>query len=88
MAVKHVKTKTGFEMDLDDSCIDDMELFEAVADAQSGNMLAVATIIRKVFGENRKALYDHCRLEDGRVPTQAVSDEITEVFEALNAKNS
>ena len=34
MAVKHIKTKTGFEADIDDCCIDDMELFEAVADLQ------------------------------------------------------
>lgn len=88
MAVKHIKTRTGFEMDIDDSCIDDMELFEAVADLQAGNTLAVPTVIRKIFGENKKALYDHCRLESGRVPTQAISNEIAEVFEALNAKNS
>ena len=88
MAVKHIKTKTGFEMDIDDSCIDDMELFEEVADVQAGNILAIPAIIRKICGDSKKALYDHCRLEDGRVPTQAISDEITEIFEALNAKNS
>ena len=88
MAVKHIKTKTGFEMDIDDSCIDDMELFEAIADLQGGNTFAVSTVIRKVCGDQKKALYDHCRLKEGRVPVQAVTDEITDIFEALNAKNS
>lgn len=86
--VKHIKTKTGFEADIDDSCIDDMELFEAVADLQAGNALAIPAIIKKIIGDRKKDLYDHCRLEGGRVPTQAVSEEITEIFEALNAKNS
>ncbi len=88
MAVKHIKTRTGFEMEIDDSCIDDMELFEAVADLQGGNTLAIPTVIRKVCGEYKKALYDHCRLESGRVPTQAITEEITDIFTALNAKNS
>lgn len=88
MAVKHIKTSTGFEMEIDDSCLDDMELFEAVADLQGGNNLAVPIVVRKIFGKDKKALYDHCRLESGRVPTQAISEEIREVFEALNGKNS
>lgn len=87
MAIKHIKTRTGFEIDIDDSCLDDMELFEAVADVQAGNTLAIPTVIRKVCGDKKKMLYDHCRLENGRVPTQAISDEVTEIFEALGAKN-
>ena len=88
MAVKHIKTKTGFELDLDDAVIDDMELFEAVADLQAGNTIAIPVVIRKIFGEHKKALYDHCRLENGRVPIQTVTEEISAIFEALNAKNS
>lgn len=88
MAIQHIKTSTGFECDIDDSCIDDMELFEAVADLQAGNSLAIPTVIRKICGDNKAALYDHVRLENGRVPVQAVSEEISEIFEGLKAKNS
>ncbi len=88
MAVKHVKTKTGFELDIDEAVIDDMELFEAVADLQAGDTMAIPVVIRKICGEHKKALYDHCRLESGRVPTQAVAEEVSAIFEALNAKNS
>ncbi len=87
MAMKHIKTSTGFEADIDDSCIDDMELFEAVADLQSGNAMAIPIVVKKVGGAYKQALYDHCRLPDGRVPVQAVSNEIGEIFNALNAKN-
>jgi len=85
--MKHIKTATGFEADIDESCIDDMELFDAVAELQGGNVFAVPTVINKLCGEHKKELYDHCRLENGRVPTQAVITEITEIFTALNAKN-
>ena len=88
MAVKHIVTKTGFELDVDEAVIDDMELFEAVADLQAGNTMTIPVIIRKICGDSKKALYDHCRLESGRVPTQAVTEEIGAIFEALNAKNS
>lgn len=87
MAVKHIKTSTGFEADIDDSCIDDMELFEAVIDLQAGNALAIPTVVRKIGGIHKEALYDHCRLETGRVPVEAVAEEIGEIFNALNAKN-
>lgn len=87
MAVKHIKTKTGFEADIDDCCIDDMELFEAVADLQAGDAMAIPVVIRKVGGVHKEALYNHCRLPDGRVPVRAVSEEIAEIFAALNAKN-
>lgn len=87
MAVKHIKTSTGFEADIDDSCIDDMELFEAVVDLQGGNALAIPLVVKKIGGIHKNALYDHCRLENGRVPVAAVAEEIGEIFNALNAKN-
>ena len=81
--VKHIKTTTGFEMDIDESVIDDMELFDAVAAIQGGDVFAVPTVIDKLCGEQKKALYDHCRLGSGRVPTQAVVAEITDIFNGL-----
>lgn len=85
--VKHIKTATGFECDIDDSAIDDMELFDAIADLQAGEVMAVPSVINKLVGDNKKALYDHCRLENGRVPTQAVISEITNILTELNGKN-
>lgn len=87
MAIKHIKTTTGFECDIDDSVIDDMELFDAIADLQAGEVMAVPSVINKLVGGSKKALYDHCRLENGRVPTQAVISEITNILTELNGKN-
>ena len=85
--MKHIKSITRVEADIADSCIDDMELFEAVIDLQGGNALAIPTVVRKIGGIHKQALYDHCRLENGRVPVEAVAEEIGEIFNALNAKN-
>ena len=85
--VKHIKTTTGFECDIDTSVIDDMELFDSIVELQAGDIMAVPSVINKLVGEQKKALYDHVRLENGRVPTQAVVSEITDILTELNAKN-
>lgn len=86
--MKSLETKTGFRIEADEKCLDDMELFEAVVDLQNGNVFAIKTIAEKMCGKNKKALYDHCRDASGRVPVQAVTAEINDMFEGLNAKNS
>lgn len=74
------KAKSGFEFSVDSSVLDNMELLDAVAEIDT-NPLAVSKVISMVLGaQQRKALYDHLRTEDGRVPVKAVSDAITDIF--------
>ena len=76
------KTKSGFEFSVDPSVLDNMELLDAVAEIDT-NPLAVSKVISMVLGaQQRKALYDHLRAEDGRVPVKAASDAITDIFNA------
>lgn len=83
------KTKSGFEFDIPDDVMNDMELFEALCDADAGDYSAAVPICRKILGEQKKALYDHLRTEDGRVPVDKVFTEITEIIEAVkNGKKS
>lgn len=89
--MKRGKTKSGFEFVVDENVMDDLELIEAVADSQGRNPLAITTVFRKVLGEEQKTrLFDHLRTEDGRVPSQAASEEIMEIIEQLGeeGKNS
>lgn len=86
--MKEIKTKSGLDLKIDENILDDMELFDAVAELQDGNGMLLPKIVGKVFGEQKKTVYDHCRTEDGRVPVQAVSEIVSEVFDALNGKNS
>lgn len=76
------KTKTGFEYTFNEDLINDMEVIDALAEVQSGeNILAVSTVAKKLFSaEDRKRLYDHVRLEDGRVPADALMEEVAEII--------
>ena len=76
------KTKTGFEYTFNEDLINDMEVIDALAEVQSGeNILAASTVVKKLFSaEDRKRLYDHVRLEDGRVPPDALMEEVAEII--------
>lgn len=79
-----ITTWSGFSCDLPDAALDNMELVDALAEMQSeSDTLAVSRVLRLLLGnDNRKALYDHLRV-DGRVPIEAVTAEISDIFAAL-----
>lgn len=86
--MKHVKTSAGFEAELDEGCFDDMELFDAIVAMQNGDGTKLPTVVDKILGEEKPALYDFLRDEKGRVPTKAVSEAITEIIQELSPKNA
>lgn len=84
------KTATGFAFKVPKNVLDNMELVDTLAEMQEDNPLAVSAVVRLLLGEvQRKALYDHLRAPDGRVPIVAVTDAVKDVFAALGspAKN-
>ena len=86
--VKHIKTASGFEWDIDDVVLDDAEILDCLADIDGGNMVSFVPMLRKILTpDGKKALYDHLRTEDGRVPYTALDREVTEIFHLLRAKN-
>lgn len=88
MAIKHVETSSGFAWDIDDVVLDDAEILDFLADIEEGNMVSFVPLLRKVLTpQGKKALYDHLRTEDGRVPYAELDRETTEIFKALHAKN-
>ena len=83
-------TASGFAWQLDDAVLNNMELVDALAEMQEENPLQISAVCRLVLGKaQRKALYDHLRTEDGRVPADQVSAALNEIFLALgpDAKN-
>ena len=73
---------SGFEFEVADDVCDNMELLDAVVDADE-NPLAVSKIVKLLLGEDqRRALYDHLRDESGRVPVLAVSNAVAEIFQS------
>lgn len=85
--MKQIELTNGFKMELDDNVMDNMELVDALAEADGEDTLAVSKIARMILGkEKRKQLYDYLRTEDGRVPVEAVSNSIKEIFDSFGDK--
>ena len=75
-------TRSGFAFEVADGIANDMELFEALCDLDNGDTTAVVPVCRKVLGAQKKALYDHLRDENGRVPIDKVAEEIADILSA------
>lgn len=73
-------TKTGFSFCVQADVLDDMELLDTIASIDE-NPLAMSKALKLMLGkEQHKALYDHLRNEQGRVPVLAVSEAIVDIF--------
>ena len=83
------KTSTGFEFDIEDERLDDMELVDIMAEIDE-NPLLMPKLCKMLLGdEQKKRLYDHLRSEDGRVPIEATTNAIQEIFNSPGVlKNS
>jgi len=84
------KTKSGFEFEIEESALDNMELIDALAEIDDGNAAAITKVSKLLFGnEQRKRIYDHIRTQDGNVPISAFTQEVLEIFSNLKeGKNS
>ena len=87
MATTHIKTTSGFECEIDEDTINDMELLEDLLEIDSGNTALFPRALGKLLpkGEKKK-LYDHVRTDSGRVPIDAVGDELADIIKELNTK--
>ena len=76
------KTTSGFEYEVSDAQLDNMELVDALAELTDNNALAVSKVTTQLLGkEQKKRLYDHVR-KDGIVSAQKVSDEILQILQS------
>lgn len=83
-------TSKGFQFTINENTLDNMELVDALAELEDGNFLVVSKVLTLLIGkEQKKALYDLLRREDGTVPVKDVSDAITEILQSSEElKNS
>lgn len=83
------KTKSGFSYKIEKQRLDNYELLEAIGELET-NPVAIGKIVKLLLGEEQTAqLKNHVRTEDGFVPSEPMTAEITEIFEAQTAtKNS
>jgi hypothetical protein len=81
------RTKSGFEFEIDRSVID-MELLDELADMQENPALTGRVLARLLGKDQKRALYDHIRTEDGHVPIDKAAAELVDIFKAFeNGKN-
>lgn len=76
-------TRSGFAFEVADDLADNMELFEALCDLDGGDERAIVSVCRIILGDQKKALYEHLRGDDGRVPVTKVVEEVADIIAAL-----
>ncbi len=89
--MKEGTTKTGFHFSLEDDVMDNMELVEELAKVQDNDPIAITKIVTMVLGqEQKKALYDHLREQEGRVKVSTVMNTMEEIIAVFGeqGKNS
>lgn len=89
--IKKVKLSSGFECEVSVDALNDMEILDllgAVEDNENMAPVYMSRALEKMVGKDaRKGIYDSIRTADGRVPVDAFSDIMQELFEELGKKN-
>lgn len=75
------KTKSGFEFEISRRALDNYELMEVIAEADS-NPLLIPKVLTMLLGKGKEELMEHVREEDGIVPTDKMLDELMDIFES------
>ena len=89
--MKKIVLENGLELEVNEQCLNNMELLDALEEMTDGNELAISKVVKLMLGkENRKKLYDHIRDKDGRVPLEIIDKCLTEIMMLLGeqGKNS
>lgn len=84
--MKHIKTQSGFEADIDETALNDMEFVDLIASIDEGSTngtIGLSRICQRILGADKKALYDHLRDENGRVKPAEVEAELSEIMQLL-----
>jgi hypothetical protein len=76
-------TESGFDFEVKEELADDFEFLELLGDF-SENPLMASKLADKMLGrEQKEALKEHLRGEDGRIKTSDMFRELTEIITAF-----
>lgn len=82
--MKKITLKSGVELEINEDITNDMELLDALTEADEGNGMAISKICSLIMSKSeKKKLYDSMRNERGKVEVQTVVDAIMEIFGEL-----
>ncbi|MFT0822827.1 hypothetical protein [Streptococcus agalactiae] len=80
-----MKTSSGFEYKIEESRLKNYELVEALAELETSPLL-LPKVLRLLLGHQVEDLKNHLRSEDGTVSTEAIMEEVKEIFESGQLK--
>ena len=83
------KTKSGIAYQIEESRLNNYVLLEVMGELEE-NPMVMGKMVTMLLGKQQAAeLKDHVRTEDGLVPTDKMTGEITEIFQSqAKTKNS
>ena len=86
--MKEIKLESGYCCEIQENVLDNMELLEKLVEAEEGHPAALISALDMILGkEQRKALFDHLRTDDGRVPMKDTERALVEIIRAAGRKN-
>ncbi len=83
------KTLSGFEYEILEEALDDMELLECLQQIdENGKFWSVGKCLDILFGKDQKdAYYKYLREKDGRVRISVVTEDLSSIFAGDELKN-
>ena len=85
----HIKLSSGFEADIDEAKVADMEFMDAINDIQEGDLTGLSKLAALLLPKaERKRLYDSVRNESGIATIDRVSEMLQELMGQLGSKKN
>ena len=85
----NIKTSCGFEAEIDEEAISDITFLEDLELLEEGNPVGIIKMVRHIMTEEDKnRLYSLLKNEKGRVPTELVEQQVSEILEQLGSKKA
>lgn len=78
----HVKTNSGFEVDIDEEKLDDYRLFEALREAQV-NPVGIVDVVNYTLGDHKQELVDFLVDTTGKASLADMNTVIMDIFSKL-----
>lgn len=89
--LKKIKTKSGFECEVDSEVMDDADILDLLVEADDGNELSMFKAFKLFIGkEQYKKAKDFIRDENGKAKASALYTLLLEIFTSIGdeGKNS
>lgn len=80
------KTQSGFAYEIEEARLNNYELLETIGELEDNPMVISKMVVMLLGKEQTNQLKDHLRDEEGLVPVEKMTEEITEIFQSQAVK--